>query len=324
MLTVLTVAVLLVGVFSAVGLSLQNQDSRSHASGYTSYGNYYSVSNSSGGFSSILCIFLGGCSNSGGGTSYQPTPVPCGYTQTTSYNNQNNNTYNSYRQPTATPTPRPCPTATPVPYYAPTATPAPYYAPTATPAPYQPTVPPYGGSNATANVTVYLHGIGNGGDNVNPSSQGNMTPQHTSRVVDVQIFNAANQLVTDNQATVNYDSGAGNFVGQTSLGAIESGPYTVKIKTDQFLRGQLAGIQTLTTGQTVSLPAIKLVAGDVNSDNQINILDYNILIGCYSDLSPAVSCNTQTNLMSDINDDGHVNQYDYNLFIRELSNLNGQ
>lgn len=221
----------------------------------------------------------------------------------------------------------PTPT-TPV-YYYPTATPpyvqpTTYYYPTATPPYVQPTTPPYGGSNATANLKVFLHGIGNGGDNVNPTSQGNASPQHTTRTVDVQIFNAANQLVTANQTTVNYDSGLGGFTGQVNLGAIETGPYTVKIKTNPFLRRQVEGIQNLIKGQNVSLPATRLVVGDINNDNLANILDYNILIGCYSDLTAAASCTPDNKHLSDLNDDDSVNQYDYNLFIRELSNLNGQ
>jgi hypothetical protein len=49
-----------------------------------------------------------------------------------------------------------------------------------------------------------------------------------------------------------------------------------------------------------------------------------LLIGCYSDFSPAKSCTSANKLLTDLNDDGNVNQTDYNLFLREISVQNGQ
>jgi len=80
----------------------------------------------------------------------------------------------------------------------------------------------------------------------------------------------------------------------------------------------------LTSGQTNTVSEFAMVTGDINNDNQINILDYNILMGCYSDLLPAVSCNGGDSLLADLTDDGNVNQFDYNLFLRELGNITGQ
>lgn len=75
-----------------------------------------------------------------------------------------------------------------------------------------------------------------------------------------------------------------------------------------------------------SLPSVAPVNQGAmsGSDNQLSILDYNILIGCYSDLSPAVSCTPENKIKSDLNKDGHVNQFDYNLFIRMLNHSTGQ
>lgn len=87
----------------------------------------------------------------------------------------------------------------------------------------------------------------------------------------------------------------------------------------------LPGIQSINAGQNNKLSDAILVAGDVVSDNKLNILDYNILIGCYSDLAPATACNDiQKKNSSDLNDDGAVNQFDYNLFIREIATQPGQ
>jgi hypothetical protein len=173
-------------------------------------------------------------------------------------------------------------------------------------------------------VTVGLDGVGMAGDRVSPNTQGNLNPLHPQRNITVFVFNSQNQQVSAEQGTVTYDSSTGLFDGNVDLGSqLSTGLYTVKIQTSQYLRGLVPGIQSLTQGQTTTLPEVVLVAGDINGDNQINILDYNILMGCFSDLLPATDCNTQNNGLSDLNDDGAVNQFDYNLFLRELSNVSG-
>ncbi|MBA3724070.1 MAG: carbohydrate binding domain-containing protein [Candidatus Levybacteria bacterium] len=188
-------------------------------------------------------------------------------------------------------------------------------APTATPVP--------GGT--TVQATLLLHGLGKGGDSVNAASLGNFTLQRPQRTITMEIFDVQNQLVLTKQGTVTFDTTAGNFVGTVDLGTqVTTGLYTVKIKTDQYLRGLVDGIQTITVGQKTTLTSLTLLNGDVNNDNQINIVDYNIIVGCYSDLLPPISCNATDEVRADINDDGAVNQFDYNLFIRELTNLGGQ
>lgn len=201
----------------------------------------------------------------------------------------------------------------------PTATPTP--APTAVPSP----TPSFAPGSTVLNVTVGLQGIGLAGDNANPHSQGNMNPQRTSRTITADIYDSQNQLVTSQQATVIFDQSSGMFKGTIDLGTnFTSGSYSVKIKTDQYLRSLVPGIQSITSGQTTTLPTVSLISGDINGDNQINIIDYNILAGCYSDLLPAADCTDANKVLADLNDDGNVNAFDYNLFLRELSNVGGQ
>jgi hypothetical protein len=215
--------------------------------------------------------------------------------------------------PTATIPPTNFPTATGV--LSPTATTPPTPFPTATVAP----------GSASIAVNLFLHGVGKGGDAVNPGGTGNMSPLRPQRTVTVDVYDVQNQLVLTKQGTVTFNATLGNFTGNIDLGSqFNTGLYTVKVKTDQYLRGLVGGIQTITQGQSTNLASLTLVAGDVNNDNAINIVDYNIIVGCYSDLLPPVSCNDVNNVRADINDDGKVNQFDYNLFIRELTNLGGQ
>ena len=81
--------------------------------------------------------------------------------------------------------------------------------------------------------------------------------------------------------------------------------------------------QTITAGQENSIAPATLVAGDINNDNTLSILDYNIFIGCYTDFLAATSCTPEQQVATDLNDDGVVNEDDYNLFLRELAAQQG-
>jgi hypothetical protein len=204
----------------------------------------------------------------------------------------------------------------------PTITPSPTL-PVATATPV-PTVTVAPGSTAVS-LNLLLHGIGKGGDSANPNSGGNPSPRRTQRNVTVEVYNSQNQLILTKQGNVSFGAANGNFTGQVDLGTtIATGVYSVKVKTTQFLNTLVPGIQSLTQGTVNQLPATVLVNGDIDGNNTLNILDYNILMGCYSDFEPAKSCTAANKSLSDLDDDGDVNQYDYNLFLREITNRAGQ
>ncbi|HUQ85704.1 MAG TPA: dockerin type I domain-containing protein [Candidatus Limnocylindrales bacterium] len=192
--------------------------------------------------------------------------------------------------------------------------------PTSTP------TPPTGATNFS--LSVLLHGIGSSGDNANPTnaSLSNKDPLTKIRPVTVEILNSTATVIATTNGNVTYDVASGSFKGTANFasGILPSGSYNVKIKPSTHLRRQAPGNQSIIAGQTIAIPELAFVAGDINSDNSINILDYNMLIGCYSDLSPAVSCTSTNHLITDINDDGKVNFIDYNLFLREITVQNGQ
>jgi hypothetical protein len=179
--------------------------------------------------------------------------------------------------------------------------------------------------NTAVSLNLLLHGIGKGGDSANPNSGGNPSPRRTQRNVTVEVYNSQNQLILTKQGNVSFGAANGNFTGQVDLGTtIATGVYSVKVKTTQFLNTLVPGIQSLTQGTVNQLPATVLVNGDIDGNNTLNILDYNILMGCYSDFLPAPSCSTTNKPLADLDDDGDVNQYDYNLFLREITNRAGQ
>jgi hypothetical protein len=232
--------------------------------------------------------------------------------------------------PTATPlptsTPTPLPTATPTPTAAPTATNAPTATrtPTATTMPTQTPIPTPTINPASTSVAfnVFMHGIGSSGDNANPtgSDMSNKEPLHPSRNVTVYVYDDQNALKATKTGLITYSAATGTFKGTVDLGnQLAQGDYTIRIKESTHLRRLVPGIQQLTAGTTNTLPDVQFVAGDINGDNTINILDYNTLVNCYSDLLPAISCTDEAKIATDLNDNGAVNQFDYNLFLREIT-----
>lgn len=224
--------------------------------------------------------------------------------------------------PTATPTNTPVPTATLTPTATPTSSPTPTATPNPTATPTPTTIP-----DTSFSITMFLHGIGNSGDNTNPSahSLSNKNPVHPERPAIITLYDINNNLAGTGSGTIKYSSTSGNFVGTiTTDQPVLPGKYLIKVGTEYHLIRQLPGIQTVISNATTTLPSSSMVAGDVNSDNTLNILDYNLIIDCYSDLAPAVSCNEEKKLTTDINDDNAVNQFDYNLFLREIATQPGE
>ena len=167
-----------------------------------------------------------------------------------------------------------------------------------------------------------LHGIGASGDSANPtdSAFSNKQPIHTQREFEINLYNANNQLVLSKKSNLGYVSGQGFYIGTFNLGtSIAPGSYKTKIVTNSYLYKLIPGIIQINPASKISLPPIALITGDINRDNLINVIDYSLLIGCYSDIQPPVSCSAPTDTLSDLNDDSNVNQIDYNLFIREIS-----
>lgn len=177
-------------------------------------------------------------------------------------------------------------------------------------------------------LTVYQHGIWNSGDNTNPTQTNlsNKNPVHATVSTDLELFNANNQLIGQGHGQIKYSSASGNFQGTVGIypNTFPSGNYYLKVKTNLHLKKLVSGILTITAGQTNTVPAATLVAGDSNNDNQLSILDYNALLDCYSDLAHAVACNPTKKDSTDFNDDSSVNQIDYNLFLREIATQPGQ
>lgn len=194
-----------------------------------------------------------------------------------------------------------------------------------------PTLTPTPTSTATTghnfNTTLYLTGIG--------SPSGTFAPKHPQRNAVITLFDTNNNLVATRTGQISYATASRSFVGTINAGqsAIPAGNYLVKIQTPQFLRKQYPGILSIQSPATIVLPNLTITTGDVNGDNKINILDYNILVGCFGAKANSPACtatpsqgelaNLSWKVLADLNDDGVVDGIDYNLFIRSLATKEG-
>lgn len=172
-------------------------------------------------------------------------------------------------------------------------------------------------------INLLLHGIGTGGDSVSPNSNGNKSPLHPQIPVTIGLYDNKGVHTQSVTGTATYLPATGNFLGSIASDTIQTGTYLIKLKTPKYLTIQAPGIYSLTQGEHVDIAPVTLIVGDTNNDNALNILDYSLLMGCYSDINPPKSCTDEQKTNTDLNDDGNVNAFDYNLFLRNLSVLLG-
>ena len=119
-------------------------------------------------------------------------------------------------------------------------------------------------------------------------------------------------------ALLNGDRYVANVGLESSL---PSGWYEVRAKLDRTITG-LLGIQRIEQGKASVMPLLAVYPGDFYEDGDLNILDYNALLDCYSDGSPPRGpCDASKKRATDFDDDGSVNQFDYNLFLRNIQNV---
>lgn len=179
--------------------------------------------------------------------------------------------------------------------------------------------------NTKINLTIGLDGIGSAGDYSNSASdKSNKDPKHPTRSLALLFYDEQNNLKYTKLGSVTYDGESGNFKGSVNISdGIAEGRYYVKTKIDQYLL-KTPPIILLHIGEENTVTRYTMITGDINGDNHLSLLDYNILANCYSDIkSKSDTCSAEDAVLSDLNDDGLVNQFDYNLFVRELPKQEG-
>lgn len=201
--------------------------------------------------------------------------------------------------PTKTPTPTPSPTSTPTP----TATPSP--TPSPTPEDKLPTATPSEtDSIVLENISFSLAGIGL--DNFE-----NNSPKNLIRTVHAILYSdSTNEIVTQTDTNFAYNTSTGKFNGNITFNAPKNAIYYATMRTDVSLTKKVASVVTVT-----------LIAGDLNTDNQMTIEDYNAMVACYKALP---SCSDSIRTKADLNDDGAIDIDDINIMQRAFSTGKGE
>jgi hypothetical protein len=217
--------------------------------------------------------------------------------------------------PTPTPYPRVTPTPTPraTPNPTPRSTPAPTPRPTPTPTP-RPTLipsPTPTPTPATLNMKVRLEGIYNN--------------QAGSKIIAVSIRTLNNTVIYESNVLMLPDT-LGIYTHSATIINVPSGNYKIYLKGPQQLRncynkdasGNCTGVTVVSGSNTLDFTAKPLLAGDINADNTINILDYDGMItqfGCKTNALPYPSGKNCSSLSADLDYNMTVDIFDYNYLV---------
>lgn len=205
----------------------------------------------------------------------------------------------------------------------PTSQPGVTNAPTAPPG-ASPSPAPIISGHTVFNVSIILTGIG-----VDlPNYPANKNPAHPQKNVRIEVFDKANTKVSDVAGVINYAPGTGKFSGLVGLATLPTGLYNVKLTVPYYLRRLIPSIQTITGGATNQLLETTLIVGDINGDNVMNILDYNIYTACFGDKKSNISKPSNIScIAADLNDDGQndnkLNLSDFKLLFQSFATQKG-
>lgn len=176
--------------------------------------------------------------------------------------------------------------------------------------------------HAYINLQISLPGI------AATTSAGNTNPLHPTRLVTLSLLqpNTSSSSAVSQKGNIFFNTVSGLFEGGISIGPLIPGNYLAKIFLDQYLQYLPENIITIASSSagylisTTPLKTVQLVSGDLNNDNVIDLLDYNILLGCFGkDITNNPSCRE-----ADLDDNGVVDGIDYNIFLRSLAHIYGQ
>ncbi len=155
---------------------------------------------------------------------------------------------------------------------------------------------------------IKVPGVGNGG---------NKSPKNLTRQVVIGIYDSNNKLVLVGSGFLQYD-GNDLFTGPIHLGQMANGTYYIKIASQGTLLSLvLPTFQKINSEEQNILPAVILIQGDLNTDNVIDIEDYNLALPCFQDKK----CSNKN--VIDFNDDGTTNAIDYNIFLSGFKSSDG-
>lgn len=155
------------------------------------------------------------------------------------------------------------------------------------------------------------------------TAKSNPKPKHPQRNITIQLFSATDQKGFEAKGQAVFDEKTTIFLAHVLLPkTITTGDYIVKITMKSYLRKQLTGVIHITVGQVNQvISPVTLVAGDIDGDNVLDVLDYNILVSCFGERADTASCLLKD--QADLNDDGVIDGIDYNIMLRNFLSREG-
>lgn len=152
------------------------------------------------------------------------------------------------------------------------------------------------------NVRFKLPGIGIG-------TSENTSPKKSTRNVKAILYKSDGTKISDTTSTFTYSNSTGIFSGNLAFNSKKDTTNYVTIAADATL------------SKKISNDVVDLVSGDIEMDNQMDIKDYNLVIGCYKN---AAVCTGDKKQLADFNDDGVIGTEDINIVQRAFSTGKGE
>lgn len=149
-------------------------------------------------------------------------------------------------------------------------------------------------------VSAKVVGIGQGG---------NTNPRHLTRRVTVEIYDMDNKIVTSGWGYLVYDK-INLFRGVIHMGPVEEGKYYIKVLSEKMLQSIVRPtFQELKNNRLNILPEVTMLQGDIDSNNKIDIVDYNTALSCFQNKK------CEDYKLIDFNDNDTANVVDYNILL---------
>lgn len=200
------------------------------------------------------------------------------------------------------------------------------------------------GNATTLSFVIGLDTIGTTGTNTtNTFVASDVPPAHPTRDLTIDLYNSTDTSAapTEIKTSMTYDNVKTSptytkFLAQ-NVGFADSfatGYYLIKVTSPGHLTREIPGLIHIVQGQNTAIPQVRLVAGDIDNNNKIDIFDYTDFISCSSfsktpEARQVCNQNPPYLLNSDLNDDGvnpstqNVDQLDYIYLLQEFQVQNG-
>lgn len=178
--------------------------------------------------------------------------------------------------------------------------------------------------NTTLNLAIGLQGIGKTGTNSLPTVlAGNLDPKKTNAKITLQIKGPNGTDLKNITQNLTFDKTAGLYKGSVKINISNSGIYNIFISSPGYLSKRIDA--QINKDQTNNISKTNLSSGDLNTDQERNLLDYNILLACsiFNTRNKTLCPDTSEFLAySDMNSDGTVDQTDMTLWLQEYRGKN--